>query len=521
MMKLTVAFLGALAVADAASPRGHRHVRRQYGYGNGPTPGNSTTTLPPAGTTDVSPELPTSSSSVTLPGVTFPGSGTAPGTAPATEVNTDKPTTLPGVTYPGSGTAPAATDVATPLPETTSLSPVGGNTTSAFPTFVLTGTEGSFPTAVPSGMYPTGTGAEDLVTLTISSTQIFTVTACPSSVTNCPAKSTSLVTSVVAVGTTVCPESEASSIVESGLPSSATATKTGASSVEAVATPVPSEVVEDKTEVLTQTIGTGENAHETKITITSKVTKTIYVTGDASVPVTTSVSPEQTGGADEPTTYVTSDVTSTVAKTLTITEGAPSGTGSPSNGSPSGVPVNPEDTPVNPSGGAEECAPPVTVTVTAQETVTVTAGDSTPTGTDTPANPGEVPSEDTTTISPEQPTNTAIPQHPTGGAPYPTLNGTAPHFPGSSGFLTATKPSGAIPTGGAPGYGAPAPSGSGAVPSGEAPTETLPSFVLPSATPAGETTTSVSPDAPPPAETSAYGDGYGYGSKKRAFFGLF
>ena len=373
MMKLTVAFLGALAVADAANARGHRHVRRQYGYGNGPVttpvftaPANSTAntaTVPPAapttstpvavGTTDVSPELPSSSSSsstVEVPGVSFPGTGTAP------------------------GTAPTATDVATPLPETT-LSPVDGNnqTTSGFPTFVPTGVDGNFPTGVPSGVFPTGTGSgsEDVVTLTISSTQIFTVTQCPSSVTDCPARSTSLVTTVVPVGTTVCGKEEASSIIESGLPSTASATPTGAvTDVDAVATPIPSEVVEDQTTVMTQTIGTGENAHETQITITNKVTKTVYVTG-----VDTAVTPEKTpvAGEGEPTTYVTTDVTSTVGMTLTITEGAPTGTGSPSTGTPSDIPADSEDTPVKPSGGAGEgeCAPPVTVTVTAQETVTV------------------------------------------------------------------------------------------------------------------------------------------------------
>ena len=382
MMKLTVAFLGALAVADASNARGHRHVRRQYGYGNGPetepvytAPANSTATLPPVvvsstpvaveppvGTTEVSPELPAGSSTDEVPGVTFSATGTAPaGTAPAG--------TAPGVSYPvGSGTAPAVPAV----PAETSLSPVGGdNATSTFPSFVLTGSEGSFPTGVPSGVYPTGTGVEDLVTLTISSTQIFTVTACPSSVVDCPAKSTSLVTSVIAVGTTVCPESEASSIVESGLPSSASAYPTGG---DAVATPVPSVVVEDSTTVMTQTIGTGANAHETAITITNKVTKTVYVTGEASLPVESAVSPEQTPVAGEDTTIVTSDITSTVAKTLTITEGAPTGTGSPSSDTPaseSGVPVNPEDVPADSTGGAGECAPPVTVTVTAQETVTV------------------------------------------------------------------------------------------------------------------------------------------------------
>jgi hypothetical protein len=141
---------------------------------------------------------------------------------------------------------------------------------------------------------------------------------------------------------------------------------------------------------MTQTIGTGANAHETQITITNQITKTIYVTGSASVPVASSVSPvspEQTPAvpvngegstdANDSTTLVTSDVTSTVAKTLTITEGGPSATptgsnGSPSNGTPSDVPANPEGS--APAGGECASVAPVTVTVTAQETVTVVSG---------------------------------------------------------------------------------------------------------------------------------------------------
>jgi hypothetical protein len=159
-----------------------------------------------------------------------------------------------------------------------------------------------------------------------------------------------------------------------------------------------------------------------------------------------------------------------------------------------------------------------------------TAGQESSTGTAIPATPEDVPSEDNSSISPELPSNTGVPTGvPTGAAPYPVNNGSAPLFPGSSGFLTQTRPTGPAPTGGAPGYGeVPVPSGTGAAPSGPAPTDGLPTFVLPSATPAEgtpvetpvaeqPTTTSVSPELP----TSAYGGGYGYGSKKRSFFGLF
>jgi hypothetical protein len=143
---------------------------------------------------------------------------------------------------------------------------------------------------------------------------------------------------------------------------------------------------------VTQTIGTGANAHETQITITNQITKTIYVTGSASVPIASAVSPVSPGetpnvpvngegstDANESTTMMTTDVTSTVAKTLTITEGGPSATptgsngtpsyGSPSNGTPSDVPAKPEGS--APAGGECASVAPVTVTVTAQETVTV------------------------------------------------------------------------------------------------------------------------------------------------------
>lgn len=47
-----------------------------------------------------------------------------------------------------------------------------------------------------------------MTTSTIYSTQLITVTACPTTVTSCPASHTSIITSVVVVSTTVCPVAE-------------------------------------------------------------------------------------------------------------------------------------------------------------------------------------------------------------------------------------------------------------------------------------------------------------------------
>lgn len=538
MMKLTVAFLATLAAVDASKVH-HRHARRQYGYGPGPEvpAANSTvatTTTAPSSTLPASSPVALTSSGLSSTDVSPEKPTTTPGNVPT--YGEGKPSSsVPGVSFPGTGTAPGTgspSEVATPLP-TTSLSPVGGansTSTSSFPTFHITGTDGTFPTAVPSGIIPTGTGTagENSVTVTITSYQVFTSTKCAQGGSSCAesAKTTTLVTSAVPIGTTVCGEKEASSIMSSvsnlhSAPATATATDT---SVGAVGSPVPSTIVEDHTKTLTATVGTGENAHPTTYTITEKVTRTVYVTAGPS--------PSRAGEAPkpEPTTTLTTDITSTIGITKTITEGLPTGGNAyPTGPKPSGVPVTPEGSQA-PGEGEGECAPPVTVTVTAKETVTVTEGSSTGT-----AVPDDVPSHETSTgaSGPSgKPTGVPHPskpvpsEKPTGmptGAPYPTGNGTAPVIPGSTGFLTSTKPSKPQPTGELPGYGsAPAASSSAVAPTGATSTDGLPSFVLPTPTPAGEPAkeTSVAPEAPTPVESGAYGPGYGYG-KKRSFLGLF
>ncbi|KAF1358242.1 hypothetical protein EJ07DRAFT_76447, partial [Lizonia empirigonia] len=125
----------------------------------------------------------------------------------------------------------------------------------------------AFPSGTGSGSYPETTPMSDYVTSIIYSTQIFTVTACPSTVSDCPARSTSLVTSVIVVGTTVCPESDLT-------------TATSAPSAPAVVTsayPV-SEVPHEVTETLTYTVGVGSSAHPVTTEVTSTSIQTIYST---------------------------------------------------------------------------------------------------------------------------------------------------------------------------------------------------------------------------------------------------
>jgi hypothetical protein len=343
-----------------------------------------------------------------------------------------------------------------------------------------------------------------MVTSTIYSTQIFTKTACPPTVTDCPAHSTKLVTSVVAVGTTVCPESD--------LPK-ATPTKAVTSSY-----PV-SEVVQTYTETLIYTVGVGSTAHPVTTEVTSTSTSTQYSTVVITVgkPTPTGEVPaDATGPAGGENAYPTGpaggenvypkggeDVTSTIKSTSTSTKyitvkPTPTGEGD--------VPADSESNPSGPAGGngayptgnatpsvpagsegGEDCAAPVTVTVTAKETVTVTKGGDYPAATpNSPEETPEVPSEHTA--------SSGMPSVPTGMYPVPG-NGTNPYPAGPTGFKTSTKP--AMPT------------GTGYVPA----TSVLPSFTFVSeaATPTGETAIPSS-TVPAGAESSAaYPVGGGYG----------
>jgi hypothetical protein len=193
-----------------------------------------------------------------------------------------------------------------------------------------------------------------MTTSTIYSTQIFTVTACPSTVSDCPARSTSTVTSVVPVGTTVCPK--------------VTPTPS-AGETEVVETPV-SEITHTITETLTYTVGTGQNAHPTTTEITSVTTETVYATMTITKGTQASATPAGYpvgGGEEEITGTTTSTTTSTTTKYITVFPSPSAGANEGGQYTP-GVPA-----PTGPAGGEGqgECLPPVTVTVTSQETVTV------------------------------------------------------------------------------------------------------------------------------------------------------
>jgi hypothetical protein len=217
------------------------------------------------------------------------------------------------------------------------------------------------------------------------------------------------------------------------------------------------------------------------------------------------------GKPEGPTGTSTLTSTSTSTKYITV---KPTPTGSVPVGQ-EGTPVGGSDkpsgsSPAGPAGGnGEDCAVPVTVTVTAKETVTVTAGQSVPTsGAGYPAVPA-VP-ENASSAAPVKPSGGAgmppKPSAPAGGM-YPITNGTNPYPAGPTGFKTSAKPS--VPVG-------------TAVPS--KPVETsLPYFSFvseaatptPQTTPAGETaSTPVAASTPAPAMSSApaggeYGNGYG------------
>ena len=362
-------------------------------------------------------------------------------------------------TYYGSPAVNASSSVAAEETSTPTTSLTFDTTplaveSSSLPTFVLdssivypTGT-GSGPSGVtPSGTgaHPTGTGTsestsvaeEELVTSTISSTQIFTVTLCPSSVTDCPSRSTSLVTSVIAVATTVCPKSE--------LEATPTAEPTG--EVVTATTPV-SEVTHEVIQTATITVGSGPSAHPVTQTYARTSVETIYQTVTitrakaSATPVADKTPKPVEGGAETITSGTTTTLTSTTTSTQYVTVHS---TRTPVAGESSAVVV---DAPT----GASDCAIPTTVTVTAQETVYVTVGGAnsapatTVTGTITDSVTTFTPSAspdfssidevvETTITSSSFPSETF--------APYPIKNGTVPSGTAApSGFLTFTKPAG-------------------------------------------------------------------------------
>jgi len=476
MMKLTVAFLATLAAADAAQSHGRRHVRRQYGaelpYS---LPGTGVPAVP-SSTPTPAPSSPAAAvpSSSGLP--YFPGEGTAPA-IPASSVAepASSGSSLPYI--PGSsGTAPAGYPV---IPASSVAEPLES---SAYGT--------GFPTTAAPAT-PTGYNGTELVTSTVYSTMTLTVTACPA-YGDCPAESTKVVTSVVPVGVTSYPK------------------PTPADEYETIETSV-SEVTHTITQTLTYTVGTGENAHPVTTEISSTSTETIYQT--VTITKQHEASPTDVYGEDEEITGTTTlTTTSTTTHYITVhpTPSAGSEGEYPAGEYPAGGPQKEENE------GDCQALPPVTVTVTAQETVTVTAGQEYPAS--SAAQNNEVPSSSAPILTAEYPASSAaVPsEKPTtvipvtvSVVPYPIGNGTEPNVPGSTGFVTYTKP-------GAPYGTAPA-----VVPSSSLPADSqLPSFTLPAsvdkvpssvAYPTQESSAAV--------PTAAPSDSYGPGYRKR--FGFF
>lgn len=404
--KLTVALLAALSVAEAS--HGHRaqyrHLVRRQGYEYGQAPNSTTSAAESVAptTTDAAVE---ESSTASL---TF-------GTTTAESVE---------FTYP-TGTGATASSV---LPIT----------------FAPTGTAPAIPSGTGSSSNETSVAGDELVTSTISSTQIFTVTLCPSTVVDCPAKSTSLVTTVIAVGTTVCPQSE----LDGATP---TAEPTGA--VVTASNPV-SEVTHEVVQTATLTVGPSSSARVITQTFTRTSVETIYQTVTLTrSKASTTATPESSdkpvvgGGEDvEGTTTLTSTSTSTQYITVHSTRTPVAGETGSAVELPTGTAV-----------GGESCAAPSTVTVTAQETVYVTVGNVESATTFTPSAVPEF-----STIGEEAPSSTAAEVVPTTiettitsdlpkqtFAPYPIKNGTHASPTASSGFLTFTKPADydtAVPT---------------------------------------------------------------------------
>ncbi|KAI9890700.1 MAG: hypothetical protein M1814_003769 [Vezdaea aestivalis] len=257
--------------------------------------------------------------------------------------------------------------------------------------------------------YSNATAAPEMVTATIYSTQLVTVTSCAPTVTYCPAHSTAVVTSVVAVSTTVCPASEASKYTSPTLSPTmppATFNYTPSNST-AVAPITPSVSVSTGSATLTYTIGSGSST--TVVTTTVQMTSTITNTVTDTITLQR-VTQTGAGGADEPTTIIKSTSTKYVTQTV------------PAPGS-STTDVSPQGTQGSGQEKSTGCPPPATVTVTQTQTqapVTVTVAPVTVTTTYTP---------------------TIEPTH----GPYAQGNSTTSCV-GSTGFITMTG-GGSMPSG--------------------------------------------------------------------------
>lgn len=342
--------------------------------------------------------------------------------------------------------------------------------------------------SVPSNVLdPAATDPASLTTLTVTSTNIRTITSCAATITNCPANPTDIaalptsaqslitVTDTVALTVTVCPVSEASSIASSVLSEASTGGIVGSTIVASATAPlitsVSASIVEAGTTTIPLTFTQGAPGSETIITTTvrSVVQSTIYVTvvktGSAPAGAApTAGSPGNEGGdaAAGTTTRTTTSVGtkyvtiktsgSTVLSTETASPvaGGGSGSGSPGSGSDAGA--------GNCPGAVTVTLPAVTVTLPAS-TVFVTLGAD---ATAAPVSPGGTNNADAPPAAEESDsacppevvvTETADPvASPTDvvvvdvtatvmPAPYPTGNGTDPIGTGISGVA---QPTGAL-----------------------------------------------------------------------------
>ncbi|KAG4442262.1 hypothetical protein IFR05_002253 [Cadophora sp. M221] len=310
-------------------------------------------------------------------------------------------------------------------------------------------------------------------TLTVYATEVYTITSCAATVTDCPAdQSTSeqVITSTVAAYTTVCPVAEASSASKAVLSSySALASSTAKGPVttpkgtgyptkpyptgETETTPsapigtgftTKGEVVYptasgSESVVLTYTLGSG--------TSTTVVTTTIKHTQTATVYATKPGSPEESGSLTAGVPTSTDELTTTITGTSTSTRY---------------ITVLPAASGTQGIAGSAECVP-VTVTVTqATATVTVTAP-AYPTSTgknsgDVTSAPGAAsyPTESANSEIVSLSTATVIPVPYSTGAPYgnatmstSTKKKCSSVYP--SGYVSTGVPSGAaVPTGSYP-----------------------------------------------------------------------
>lgn len=294
----------------------------------------------------------------------------------------------------------------------------------------------------------TGISGPQMTTSTIYETQTFTITSCAPTVTDCPAESTKLVTSVVAVSTTVCPVTEAGGYAVSTPPSSIVAPiSTGVYTSEATVAPsAPAESVVTKVTntTLTYTLGSGSSTTIVTTTIqhtsTETITKTVYMTRPAGSAGGYGASSVNAEAVATPTSTTTISSTSTFTEIVTVYAVS----------SESGSVVAAATT------GISECAAPVTVTVTAQETVTVTAESESYAAVSTSAVSTPASGVTTPSSSIVLPIGSSSPAlYPT-GTPYGnfTLPGTVSKVH-PSGFMTIKHPSG---TGPAP-YAPPKPTG--------------------------------------------------------------